>query len=119
MTRVKAVARVVDCTIVGYWVWCPGCKHAHSFPTSEKWYDDSKLYEGKRKPVWSFSGDLDCPSFTPSLRVFITDPNTKQERTLCHSVITNGQIAFYNDCEHDLKNQTVELPSIPDDYQLP
>lgn len=30
----------------------------------------------------------------------------------CHSFVTNGKIQFLNDCTHDLKGQTIELPEL-------
>lgn len=67
---------------------CPGCGYHHSFNNS-----------------WSYNGDPVKPTVHPSLLVNKDDP-----RTRCHSFITDGKIQFLNDCFHDLKGQTVDLP---------
>ena len=74
-----------------YCFYCPGCKDNH--------------YLNKR---WKFNGDLDRPTFTPSL---LSQYNNKE---ICHSYITDGKIRFLTDCTHHLKGQTVELPEYPD-----
>jgi hypothetical protein len=33
----------------------------------------------------------------------------------CHSFVEAGRIRFLNDCWHDLKNQTVDLPDLDED----
>lgn len=67
--------------------WCEGCKHVHRIT------DD-----------WGFSGDLNNPSLVHS--VLVSD----QDGPWCHAIITNGRIAFLDDCRHDLKGQTLDLP---------
>jgi hypothetical protein len=56
-------------------------------------------------PQWIFNGDVDKPTFTPSLLVFGSVPEKR-----CHSFITDGKILFLDDCFHELKGQTVEIP---------
>jgi len=65
-------------------IWCPGCDRAHGY--------DSR---------WAFNGDLDRPTFTPSLVV--------EESALCHSFVTDGRIQFLADSTHALAGQTVDL----------
>ncbi len=77
--------------IVGYCFECPGCKTMHEFTTNPKF---------RTGGVWTFNGNLDQPSFSPSLLV---------------NKITDGKIKFYDNCDHDLKNQTVELFDIKTD----
>lgn len=60
-------------------------------------------------PGWSFNGDLDRPTFSPSILVY---PSHKQGR--CHSFVRDGKIEFLGDCDHALKGQTVELPELVD-----
>jgi hypothetical protein len=81
---------------VHLWVWCPGCDEAHAVRVSSTQGDG----------VWGWNGDLEFPTFTPSLLV------TGAQK--CHSFITDGKIRFLGDCDHDLKNQTVPLPELPD-----
>jgi hypothetical protein len=47
---------------------------------------------------------VDRPTISPSLAV---GPNTSFR---CHSFIRDGQIQFLDDCWHELKGQTVEIP---------
>jgi len=67
---------------------CPGCGCAHAFNDS-----------------WSYNGNPEKPTVSPSLLVDKDKPDRR-----CHSSITDGKIQFLNDCFHDLKGQTVELP---------
>lgn len=82
---------------VGYVFWCPGCEEAHQ-------YDHR----------WKFNGNLESPTFTPSLLVRWTHhENGKDVEKRCHSFVTDGQIRFLNDCTHALKGQTVPIPPLP------
>ncbi len=72
------------------WIYCPGCEAAHALQV----------------PRWSFNGSYDAPTFTPSLL-------TRGEK-LCHLFITDGRLRFLGDCEHDLANQVVDLPDLPE-----
>ena len=67
---------------------CPGCGYGHA-------YD-------KR---WSFNGNVDRPTFSPSLLVNANTPGAKR----CHLFVTDGKIQFCGDCDHDLRSQTVEM----------
>jgi len=59
--------------------------------------------QGER-PRWFWNGDLDKPTCEPSLLV---GSGTNYQ---CHSFIKNGQIQFLDDCWHELRRQTVEIP---------
>lgn len=71
-----------------YVFFCPGCKRVHFF--SDR---------------WSFNGDMENPTVTPSILTGKHDFNTDR----CHSFITDGQIQFQSDCYHELAGQTVPL----------
>lgn len=101
---------------------CPGCGDNHSF----------RVAPAETGPVWQFNGNLDAPTFTPSLLVrsgcksphhkpgeecwctFKTDDGEPSPFKCyqCHSIVTNGKIQFLSDCTHELAGQTVELPEI-------
>jgi hypothetical protein len=81
---------------------CPGCKRHHRIPV-----------EGPQ--AWGFNGDLNNPTFTPSLNSFYDNGPNSPHQKVCHSFITNGNIQFLGDCYHDLKNQTVALPEIDEE----
>jgi hypothetical protein len=94
-----------------YLHWCQGCKCGHTYNTRR---------EGG--PNWTFNQNLEKPSFTPSMRIFVPagpyGDNDEQvpERTLCHYFVTDGQIAYCGDSDHPLKGQTLPLEPIPDNY---
>ncbi|WGL50632.1 DUF6527 family protein [Nocardioides sp. BP30] len=89
--------------------WCPGCDEAHT------------IAEG----TWTWNGDLERPTFTPSVLVGgvqwdsasgFHKPNhtaVAGESIVCHSFVTDGQIHFLTDSTHGLAGQTVELPEWP------
>lgn len=73
---------------IQYWFWCPGCECSHAFTC----------------PPWTFNGDLEKPTFSPSL---LCNPHYPHGR--CHSFVKDGKIQFLSDCYHKLAGQTVEL----------
>ena len=73
----------------GYTIYCQGCKTHHVFD--------------KR---WTFNGDFEKPTFSPSMLVNKDKPNR------CHSFVRDGKIQFLDDCFHELKGQTVDLLDI-------
>jgi len=80
----------------GHYIRCPGCDDIHVLDTR-----------------WSFSGDLERPTFHPSLLVY-ADPESIPSRHRCHSFIRDGRIQFLSDCEHSLAGKTVDLPELED-----
>jgi hypothetical protein len=74
----------------GYLIYCPGCKSHHVFDTR-----------------WTFNGDFEQPTFSPSMLV-----NQHRPESRCHSFVTDGKIQYLSDSFHDLAGQTVELPEI-------
>lgn len=73
---------------------CPGCGSLHCFRV-----------EGEGRPKWSWDGNVDQPTFSPSLLV-----NQHHAPTRCHLFLRDGKIEFLNDCHHELAGQTVDLP---------
>lgn len=73
---------------------CPGCRIHHKIVTSGP--------EAK----WTFNGNLDLPTCSPSLLV------RWPEGQVCHSFIKDGMIQFLGDCTHPLAGQTVEIPEV-------
>lgn len=102
--------------------WCPGCDGAHGI----------KVGSGAG-PRWSWNGNAEKPTFTPSILVRGTELSAAGEldrkrweaagfpsrngiafdsvQTVCHSFVTDGRIQFLGDCTHALAGQTVDLPS--------
>lgn len=84
-----------------YLFFCPGCKTHHQITAGPRGFKHPK-----GRPVWDFNNDVDKPTFFPS---HLTGSVNFTERR-CHSYITSGRIRFLDDCHHELKGQTVELP---------
>lgn len=104
--------------------WCPGCDEAHAIQTGEG-----------QGPRWSWNGDAERPTFTPSVLVRSghhadgTDPSTcficqecRENPSddhrgfkcyVCHSFVVDGAMQFLGDCTHALAGQTVPIPPWP------
>lgn len=82
--------------VTAYLFYCPGCECYHSYDVRS---------DGGR-PAWSFNGDMDRPTFTPSLLY----PDRR-----CHLYLTDGRLHFQGDCSHALAGRTVDLPDFDDD----
>jgi hypothetical protein len=78
----------------GWIVECPACGYGHLFD--------------KR---WTFSGDVERPTFAPSMLVH-ENPMANPPGPRCHSFVRNGRIEFLSDCTHTMAGQTVDLPEI-------
>lgn len=89
--------------VAGYHHWCPACNEPHGIAVTHR---------NRYGAVWTFNGNLDSPTFAPSVRCFTTEENG-QQRTLCHYFIKNGMIEFCGDNPHALNGQTVPLPDYP------
>ena len=97
---------------------CPGCNHSHVITYGPN-------------GIWTYNENPDKPTFRPSvlytsqrlklhgaeLSAFMYErtlvepkPPIEYVPTVCHSFVTDGMIQFLDDCTHDLKGQTVELP---------
>jgi hypothetical protein len=90
--------------------WCQGCKCGHVYPT--------KRING---PNWAFNGNVESPSFTPSMLIFMPprkrqDGSMTGQKTICHYYLTDGKLAFCGDSPHEFSGKTVSLEPIPEDY---
>lgn len=81
-----------------YIFFCPGCKNYHGVWVTRK--------HPTNLSKWSFNGDLDKPTITPSIVVKAAQYG---KFVRCHSFVTEGKIKFLNDCTHELAGQTVDL----------
>ena len=101
---------------------CPGCNCDHGVWTEKN---------DQAHAVWDFNGNMDAPTFSPSILVrWVETPQNleKDEKgnfikgadgrvkgakdMVCHSFITNGMIQFLGDCTHELAGKTVEMIEI-------
>ena len=97
---------------------CPGCNEIHTINIGEG--------PGAR---WTFNGDFDRPTFSPSVLVRTGHHASGQEGkdcwctyearigkpapfkcSVCHSFVRDGQIQFLGDSTHALAGHTVPLP---------
>jgi hypothetical protein len=86
--------------VVGYSFFCPGCDHGHVF-----------FVAGSM--VWAFDGNLESPTFSPSLlNTCPQHPDPKQR--CCHLFLTAGKLHFLSDCTHALAGQIVDLAERPE-----
>ncbi len=99
MSKVHPIQMSHKDVIAGYLFHCPGCGEDHMFTTN---------IEARPQGVWSFNGDLDKPTFSPSL--LVNGSKYKEDLVRCHSFVTDGEIQFLSDCDHGLAGRTVELP---------
>jgi len=109
-----------DWKIIGYCFVCPACDEEHLIYTNK----DQKL-------VWEFNGNLERPTFRPSLLLrtghYVPGHSKKEcwcsyneqhpdtsapECKICHSIITKGKIQYCGDCTHDMAGKVVDLPEI-------
>lgn len=72
---------------------CPGCNTNHTFDVSDG--------------EWSFDGDWDNPTFSPSL-------NLLPQGGRCHLFVKKGIIEFLGDCRHSLCGQKVPMLEMPE-----
>ncbi|MCR9260762.1 MAG: DUF6527 family protein [Pseudomonadaceae bacterium] len=87
------MAELVRQTKEGTWlIECPACTTWHEF--------DSR---------WTFNGDVEKPTFSPSLRVRWTY-GEDEVKHCCHSFVRDGQWQYCVDSTHKLAGQTVPVP---------
>lgn len=84
-----------------YMFWCLGCNSYHSVTT---------LVKNEKGCQWQFNGNIESPTFTPSIVV-----NKDFLERLCHSSIADGKIQYHGDCFHSLKNQIIELQNVEEE----
>lgn len=91
-----------DIEPIGYMFHCPGCQGYHSFSVNKP---------NEKGHQWRFNGNLNEPSFEPSLKVIYEGTNGDSD-IVCHSFVKNGFITFLNDSTHKMKGMTTVLPDI-------
>lgn len=95
---------------VAYYVYCPACERGHRFAI---------VNEADPANVWQFDGNMDHPTFTPSLLISSSYwRNERWEPEICHSYLRAGVWEFLNDCTHDLAGQKVSMVDFPKNYRV-
>lgn len=122
MSDEKKILHAVEYSERGcdFMFYCPGCEEHHAVWTKKR---------NGLGAVWSFNGDMEKPTFSPSLllryikltvegaaldeAIKNCPPGGKlpSKEMICHSFIRAGQIQFLNDCTHALAGKTVPLPA--------
>lgn len=99
-------------TSADYLFWCPGCKMAHGVWTKPR----------QTGAVWRFNGDMEAPTFEPSLLIQGTvDLTPEQHQQImagksvepkpfrCHLFVRQGFLQFLTDSTHPLAGMTVPM----------
>lgn len=77
-----------------YWLWCPAC-------------DDVVMINDS----WSWNGDAERPTFSPSL---LSRHTVRGELQVCHSFVTAGIWNYLGDCTHKSAGQQVPMVDLPE-----
>lgn len=96
----------------GIWINCPGCEVGHHVLPTDWTPPGAKRSPADGRPQWSFNGDLDRPTLSPSILMRCDSWGRDRRKIVCHSFVTDGRIQFLSDCTHALAGQTVDLPEI-------
>jgi hypothetical protein len=87
-----------------FW-FCQGCDGLHPLPDG-----------------WTFNGNVDQPTFSPSFRHWGNRFSSYDERGVgvgepipwvCHYFVTDGKVAYCSDSTHKLAGQTIDMPDLP------
>ena len=85
-----------------YFFYCPGCKCGHGYEV----------------PRWTFNGNTEKPSFSPSLLMFHTRLSGER-KTECHLFLTDGKLNYCSDSPHQYAGQTIDMVDFPENYDVP
>lgn len=121
MSKAKIVVHD-DGRFYGIRFGCPGCATIRNGVGSWVVLTVSWTPEGyvrsqhiNERHCWGFNGDLDNPTFTPSVLQRWSQwqgEGVPPKEHVCHSYVRNGRIEFLGDSTHSLAGQTVDLPEI-------
>ncbi|MCC6660046.1 MAG: hypothetical protein IT437_04080 [Phycisphaerales bacterium] len=109
----KAVPAMDGDKVTGHRIFCPACRCTHFFNSPE--------FPTSGGHKWSFNGDTERPTFTPSMNMRSNPKdhpryNPRCPSSVCHSFVTNGRIQYLGDCTHALAGQTIDLPDVPTEW---
>lgn len=91
---------------IDYSFMCPACKDVHTLPVKRN-------TDG---PRWSFDGNAEAPTFTPSVRYSIHyGRGTSKPPYICHLWVRAGKLDYCSDSTHGLAGQLVDMPDFPHD----
>lgn len=81
--------------------WCPGCEEFHGVWIRPEANPATGAF-------WTWNGDLEKPTFSPSVLVHISGNKPR-----CHFYVENGFIRYLSDCGHALAGKTVQMKPDP------
>lgn len=89
-------------TQTGWMIRCQACQ----------WHEFPKI--GQSSANWSFNGDMERPTFSPSMNQMTNSPDSKYynpecESSRCHFILREGIIQYCDDCTHELRGQSLPL----------
>jgi hypothetical protein len=106
------VSKSLRRSVNGYAHFCIACKEMHPLPDG-----------------WSFNGDLEKPTFSPSFKhsgmkivtdeggnwtgEWVLDEKGDPVPYICHYILTNGILHYCSDCTHSMAGQSVPLAELP------
>jgi hypothetical protein len=61
---------------------------------------------------WSWNGDVDRPTFHPSVLTQVNYTEVAKKDFCCHSFVNDGMVQFLSDCSHEYAGKTMELLEI-------
>ena len=85
----------LDGKLLGWRFFCPGCECSHILSIDH----DPRDRRFPNDPVWKFDGNMDAPTFEPSL-------------------LYPGWIEFLSDCSHSLAAQIVPMTDMDNPMEL-
>lgn len=104
---------------------CPGCMlDAYDLPTGETYHPTGlhllPVNTDQTKPVWTFDGNEDAPTVSPSILTHHEQTETDPRPTfVCHSFLKAGVFEFLGDCTHKLAGHFVPMVDLPDWFVKP
>jgi hypothetical protein len=88
---------------LGYFFDCPGCQGGH--------FVTIKPFRAANGASWTFDGDLEWPTFNPSVLSRV-EPTDGGKAMICHLFVRAGVIEFLPDCTHPLAGQKVRMVDV-------
>lgn len=56
---------------------------------------------------WTFNGDLDKPTFSPSMLAYANNTHGRD-----HFFVRDGKIEYLSDCDHELAGKTIDMVDV-------
>ena len=98
--------KIIECIdkdkkVYGYMFFCPACGFHHMFNTA---------YKNSLGAIWNFNGNLEKPTFSPSL--LVNKGGIEPKIPICHLFVRDGKIQYLNDCTHNFAGKIIEMEDV-------